>query len=367
MSILSRHVMREFLPPLGYCLGGFAGIYVLFELFGSFSRMTDAKLPFPAAVEYFAGYISPFFHYLAPAALMLATLYTMWNLSRHSEITAMLASGVGAATVTAPLVLIAAAMALFTAWVNESFMPGRAEWAKRLRSERFDVAKTQKEAGFAYANSADRRIWTIEGTHNRDCSDLTETRISSSRADGTREWTLKASRARYLDGVWWLENAKVSHYGADERPCASPVPELDALPLRAFPQFGETPRDILRQNSDIRFASVRDKLQRVRENRDMDAQSRNDVVYDAWAQAVSPLACVIMTLLAIPGAARAGRGSVSAGVLCTVGCYFLYYGATIGCMILAKTGAIAPVPAALAPPAVFFCVSAARLAGKGIG
>ena len=44
MGILSRYVFREFLSPLFYCLVGFVSIYVLFDLFGSFSRMLEARL-----------------------------------------------------------------------------------------------------------------------------------------------------------------------------------------------------------------------------------------------------------------------------------------------------------------------------------
>ena len=79
MGILSRYIFREFLVPLAYCLAGFISIYVLFDLFGSFSRMLEAKLSFTDAVMYFCGYLAPYFHYLAPAALMLATLYTIWT------------------------------------------------------------------------------------------------------------------------------------------------------------------------------------------------------------------------------------------------------------------------------------------------
>ena len=33
MKIIQRHVLRELLVPLFYCLTGFVAIYVLFELF----------------------------------------------------------------------------------------------------------------------------------------------------------------------------------------------------------------------------------------------------------------------------------------------------------------------------------------------
>ena len=43
MRILFRYVFREFCVPLAYCLTGFLSVYVLFELFGVFNRMMEAK------------------------------------------------------------------------------------------------------------------------------------------------------------------------------------------------------------------------------------------------------------------------------------------------------------------------------------
>ena len=68
MRILTRYVLREFIVPLVYCLTGFMSIYVLFELFGSFSRLADAKPPIGKIVAYFAGYVAPYFEWLAPHA-----------------------------------------------------------------------------------------------------------------------------------------------------------------------------------------------------------------------------------------------------------------------------------------------------------
>ena len=76
MRIITRYVLREYLIPLGYCLCGFVSIYVLFELFGSFSRLADAKLPAKTVVEYFCAYLAPYFEWLAPAALMLTHFST---------------------------------------------------------------------------------------------------------------------------------------------------------------------------------------------------------------------------------------------------------------------------------------------------
>ena len=353
MKILFRYVLREFAVPLFYCLAGFVSIYVLFELFGSFSRMTDAKLPLADAVRYFAGYLSPFFHYLAPAALMLAALYTMWNLSRRFEIVAMRASGVSLATVVAPVMLAAAATAAFTAWVDECYMPRTAPWAKKLRLERFDKAKAEAGDGFSYRNTSARRTWTVERGGLVNPGRLEGVRIACDRADGTREASITADKAEFLDGEWWLSGLKVRRYDASGRQKASPTPELDSLPLRVFPEFTERPENIAMQLSDAKYASVAGKLRYVRDNPDLDAGSRADIRYDAWSQAAAPFACIVIALLSVPAGMTTGRQAVFTGVISAVSMFFAYYGLVIACMVLAKTSIVPPVPAALLPPVLF--------------
>ena len=57
MRILTRYVLREFVIPLFYCLAGFVSIYVLFDLFGSFSRIVESDLSFGEIALYFCGYL----------------------------------------------------------------------------------------------------------------------------------------------------------------------------------------------------------------------------------------------------------------------------------------------------------------------
>ena len=126
--------------PLGYCLAAFVSLFTLFELFGSFSRLVEAKLPAGEVVRYFLGFLSPYFQWIAPAALMLATLYTMWTFCRHSEIVAMRASGVSFFVIARPILLVSFAMASVVAWVNERYVPANAQRAA-LRATKSSEAR----------------------------------------------------------------------------------------------------------------------------------------------------------------------------------------------------------------------------------
>lgn len=358
MRILTRYVLREFLVPFGYCLTGFVSIYVLFDLFASFSRMMEAKLPFGLAIAYFCGYLAPYFHYLVPAALMLATLYTMWSFCRHSEIIAMRASGVSFLTITLPLLSVAAVMALLVAYVNESYVPRHAHWAAQMKTVQFNLERLQKADNVVYRNARDNRTWNVDRMLDDEGRHLEKVRISVDREGGVRLRTIEADRADYLDGEWWLSGTRVQHHDSRGQEIATPTPELDRLELRCFDELTEKPADFIMQNRPWKYNSVGDRFRYLSTHPDLTAAVRGEYMYDIWAQIMSPFACIIITLFAIPAGIASGRQSVFKGILGALGMFFSFYGVTIGCMVVAKNGWCNPILAAVLPAVIFLILGA---------
>ncbi len=356
MRILTRYVFREFIVPLFYCLCGFVSIYVLFELFGSFSRMAEASPPFMVILKYFCGYLSPFFQYLAPAALMLATLYTMWTFCRHSEIVAMRANGIGFFTIVKPLLFVALVMACFVTWVNEWYVPRTAQWAKQFRNARFDMEKIGKTDNLVYRNAKHDRVWFIDEMMDGTGEHLGNVKVNVDREDGHRLMNVSAERADYLDGEWWFTNPKIQHFDDQGQEVASPTPELEDMDFRPFPQFTERPGDFMSQNRDWGYNSVSDRLRYIRRNPDLSDKMRRKYSYDVWAQIMSPWACLIITLFAIPAGIASGRQSVFKGIVGALVMFFAFYGLVIGGMVFADVGMLPPVPAAILPHVIFLGV-----------
>lgn len=354
MRILTRYVLREFLIPLFYCLTGFISIYVLFDLFGSFSRMSKAQLSVSTAIMYFCGYLAPYYHYIVPAALMLATLYTMWCFCRHSEIIAMRASGVSFIAIVKPLLAVALVMSGTVVYVNEVFVPSKAQWAAQMKTEQFDLDNIARTDNVVFRNARDNRTWNVSQMVDVDGEHLKGVRVTIDRPNGgARIMNVIADRADFMDGEWWLTNPKVQHYDALGQEVATPTPELDALKFRCFSEFREKPSDFMMQNRPWKFNSVRDRLRYIRTHPDLTSAAKDECLYDTWAQIVSPLACLIITLFAIPAGIASGRQSVFKGILGALGMYFAFYGLTIAAMVLAKNGLCPPIPAAILPIMVF--------------
>lgn len=355
MKIVQRYVLKEFLVPLAYCLTGFTSIYVLFELFGSMSRMMEAHIDWKTALLYFGGYLAPYFHYLAPAALMLATLYTMWTMCRHSELIAMRASGISFFAIVKPLLMVAIVLALFVTFVNEWFVPRYANWAAQMKTVKFERDRIEQLDNIVYRNAPDDRTWKIERFGgNEDGRELIGVRVAIERPGGARLMTITADRADFLDGEWWFSGVHVQHHDSAGQEIATPTPEADRLTLRCFPEFNEKPRDFLIQNRPWKYNSVVDRLRYLETHQDITEDRRNDLAYDTWAQIMAPWACVIITLFAIPAGIASGRQSVFRGIVGALGMFFAFYGVTIICMIFAKNCWMPPIPAAVFPLGLFF-------------
>lgn len=356
MKILGRYVLREFLVPLAYVFIAFFSIYVLFELFSSFGRLSAAKPGWFDTMRYFVGYFAPQFKWFAPACLMLATLYTMWNFCRHSEIIAMRANGIGFFTIVQPLLLVAMLVAALTYYVNESFVPVNSQWAMNFRSAKFKIAEMENSGKTVFRNPVEDRTWDIGAIVSPDATVLTNVTVAVDRKDsGARLFTIKAPTVEWRDGAWYFRNPKLIHYSVSGEEVPSPAPLADAVTYRDF-GFTETPRDFLLQNRNDMFYSIADRERYLEMNPVLDEDVKREFRYNIFAQRLAPLACLVITLFAIPAGVATGRQSVFKGVLGALAMFFAFYALTIACMVAAQTGFMPPMPAAVIPHALFFVI-----------
>ena len=356
MRILFRYVFREFCVPLAYSLAGFMSIYVLFELFGVFNRLMESFPGWWTCVLYFAGYLSPYFKWLAPACLMLAALYTMWSFCRHSELIAMRASGIGFLSIVRPMLVVAVLMAAFVGWVGESFVPRYAQWSRQMRSTKFNLADLSREDNIVYHNVRESRTWNIGAAMDDSASVLEDVTISENWPGGGRKRTIKASRVEHLDGEWWLKDVSSFHFDANGREIPSPVPELEALTFRPFPEFTEQPRDFLLQNTNPEFFSTGDRIRFLDTHPNMARKFRKEMECELWTQIAAPFACIVITLFAIPAGVATGRQSVFKGIVAALAMFFAFYALSVGCMVLSRVGYMNACLAAFLPDAVFLAI-----------
>lgn len=353
MTILFRYVLREFLTPLFYCMTGFLGIYVLFELFYSFNRIVESKPPFLKIVGFFAGYISPYLQWIIPAALLLATLYTLWNFCRHSEITAMRASGIGFDVIVSPLFATAFVLMVAVALINEFYAPGASERADAFRKNHFKAISSNIKEDIPYLNYAEHRVWRINKMDTTKPNILEGVRISFDRPDGSSELDITCRRAEYLDGMWWLFYPQYQYFDELNNPIENPKPDLALLVIRAFPKLTETPEDFILMNKPWQYYTIRNLQRYLREHPDLNKKDVAGLRYNIHSKLAIPFSCLIITLFAIPAGVVTSRQSVFKGVIIAISMFLGFYAANIGCMVLAKNCLMPAVLAAWLPNIAF--------------
>ncbi|MFO7937925.1 MAG: LptF/LptG family permease [Kiritimatiellia bacterium] len=356
MTILFRYVLKEFLKPLFYCMTGFLGIYIIFELFESFNRILENKPSVWQISEFFIGYVSPYLQWIIPAALMLATLYTMWNFCRHSEISAMRASGIGFAVIVSPLFMIASILTVAVALINEFYAPDASEKANAFRDARFKEITTDIKEDIPYYNPAGNRVWRIKKIDAKKPGVLEGVHISFDRLDGSSRLDITCRKAEYLDGMWWLFYPQYQYFDELNNPVENPHPDLAMLVIRAFPWLTEKPQDFILMNKAWEYYNIRDLRRYLREHPNLSKEDVAAMRYDIHSKMAIPLSCLIITLFAIPAGVTTSRQGVFKGVIIAISMFLGFYACNMIFMFLAKNSLFSAISAAWLPNIAFLIV-----------
>lgn len=352
MKIVNRYILREMLVPLAYCLVGFNMIFVIFDLFDNLSHLMDGRLSPLRLTGYYLAYISAYLQWIMPAALLLATLYTMWRFAHNGEITAMRASGIGFRSIAAPMFWVSMVMALMLALLNEFIAPSAGEWAKRMSRNRFHPLPPQVFETVPFFNHAERRIWFIDRLDARTPHRLEGVRITFEREDRSREREVVASRAEFLDGEWLFFDPVFTAFDKRNEVIPGGQAALNR-PVMRMPSLNERPQDFLTEFKDWQYFSLREIYRYLNMHPGLPEQARAEKWYQLHFRLASPWSAVVITLFAIPAGVASGRQSVSRGVLLAIGFFFGFFALSHLCQFVGQRGLIPPLLGAWMPNLVF--------------
>src|SRR4051812_14572159 len=137
MRILDRYIVKSFLVNYLLALGVMVGMYTLLDLIVNFDNFAKgaavatapgAGAPSAGAMEilgdivdYYSYQMLVIFQQVSGAIPLLAAGFTMVRMTRHHELTAMLASGVSLYRVAAPIILVSIGISALHV-VNQEFV-----------------------------------------------------------------------------------------------------------------------------------------------------------------------------------------------------------------------------------------------------
>jgi lipopolysaccharide export system permease protein len=354
VKLIDRYILSEYLRTFLYCLLGFCMLFVVWDLFDHMSKFLEARTHLRRVALYYLLVLVPTLQYLMPASLLMATLYTLWQFTRHNEITAMRASGVSLFRIMAPFLGVGFAMSVVTMGVQEGIAPPAFAWADNFAAHDFQETRPRVYHDFPYVNQAAHRQWRIDRFDLAEPHRLAGVMVTQERVDGTRARKFFAEKAEWLDGQWWFYGLQVQHYDAGDNPVGGLQPPApDARSVTEMRLLNETPSDFINTARNWETLSSLGMLRYLRTHPGLSESTRAQRQYDLHSRLAMPWACLVVILFGLPAGARSGRHSALTGVFLAVGFFFAFYAVNQLGMFLGRRQFIEPWVGAWLPNVAF--------------
>ena len=128
MSLIDRYLLRQFFWIWFICFCSLTGLYCVIDAFGNieeflnFAEKTHTSL-WSLLGEYYSYRALAFFDRTSGILTLIAAMFTLANLQRYNEFTALQAAGVSKRRIVRPLVLMALCISLSAALLRETVIP----------------------------------------------------------------------------------------------------------------------------------------------------------------------------------------------------------------------------------------------------
>ncbi len=285
-------------------------IYVIIESFDK-ARYLGRGLTPQLMAEYMLLKIPFMMSEFMPIIVLIGASVYLIEISRHHEMVALRAAGLGINKVLAPLLAVATLAALF------SFMIG--EWITPITNQRLDSIE---RVNIQHKQSAHHGVqWLKDGHRFFRLTPLADNQFALTMIEtGLRgEWLrrIDSARASYHDGAWRMRDVNISTPSASEGMLlkqrqtltleSTAGPETSALPKPRHMDFFELYRYI----DDLQQAGL----------------NAGAYVYALHRKFSAPLACLLMVILAAALCIGSGdrNSRASWGLALTIALGLLFY------------------------------------------
>ena len=338
MKILVRHLFFNLLKPLAYLLLAFTLLFVVADLMDNASDWMRAGVSPIVILHYYSLQLPSLVIFIVPICLLLSTLYSLSTLTRHSEITAMRASGVSIYRIIRPYLAMGFLCFLVTFFVNEFWGPQKAYNANQLQQSQTDLDKGEQaySESIFFENPDNQCSWQIESFDTRTFT-MRGIVYRKLRTDGSVEKKITARKGYWLDRQWWLEKGSIEEFGENGIRLPDPT-DFETWRLVAR----ETPQDLMNELKPAEYRSSLELRTYIRNHKFLNDRVLTKYRVDLHHRLTMPFICLIATIIGIPVGAHTGRKGALAGILLAIGMFFGLYALQFTMEYLAKQMLILP-------------------------
>jgi len=320
-NILDRYIMRKFVAFFLLVFVGLLALTVVVTFFERLNVVYEHNKPI-SLLNQFIWFSTPeFIHYVLPVAALTAMLLALGLMTKFNEVTAMKACGISLYRTVLPVAVLAAAVSLFSFYLEEKVLPGSNTRAQQA----WDTILDNPSRSYSPLN----RSWLVNKAKDRfynfsyfDPATNVFSKLAIYEIDPAT-WSLKrrlyARRASLNDRTLRLEDGWLRDFSPE-----APVPftKLDSLEV-AMDEGREFFTKKWKEPGQMSFGELASYIREVRE------MGFDTIRYrvDLQSKISFPLACLIMTLLGVPFAFSMGKRGTLVGIGLSFVIAMVYWGA----------------------------------------
>ncbi len=353
MRILDLYLSRKFLLTLAFALIAFTSIFVVVDLIEKLSDYIDRQVPGMVIVSYFFYYVPYIIVLMFPIGMLLAALFSVGQLSKYNELTAMQASGLSLYRILAPLLILGFLFSLGMMYFTERIVPIANQRKAEIKNQYIDRLPHHlpSRASNLYLqenlDAGAQQDWfrPAAGAH------LHSRRVFIGHYNAAQKTAERASIQEY-EGVFIVRRLDASallwqndHWQAikgyrrsfqNAREVAVPFDTL------ALTDLFFTPEVLVKVQKDPEEMSYRELKNYIREVASNGSDPQRWLV-DLHLKISFPFASFIMVLFGAPLAVGRARSSGAVGVGMTLVLAFLFFGTIKTGQTLSQSGILPPL------------------------
>lgn len=350
MRTLDRYVVRQFLRIFLVCVLGVPFIFIVISLTDSIDTfLRDGATPGAVFLHYL--YQFPYNMLLAfPIASLLAAVFTVGSMSRHSELTAAKAGGMSFHRITAPLLVAGLGMSLVALALTE-VVPH----ANRLSEDALGEAERARTRLAFVFRGRGGRYYTIQRLTSSDAvSQIEQIRVDR---EGTGypypSYSVDAPQAKWdsAGGRWIIQDGTLRMFPEPDRTMAFRFAELHQV------TFTDSPVDLLaksKNEDEMGYAELRAYIDALDRSGSRTGKLRTQLKM----RIAYPFTCLIIVLFGAPLVNSTGRGGASLAIGIALVTTILLLGLHNVAQAIGAGGVLPPPAAAWLPNALFLAAGA---------
>ena len=330
MNTIDRHILSEWLKTLGLVLAATLGLLLLQEMYDNFRDLLDNGARGRDIAVYYAVRLPSYLTVVLPLALLVSLLYSLGQLHRNNEFTAMRAVGLSLFRLTRGIWVVGLLCSGLMWLCNSRVVPWSVEESRRIKDNmefrhqaRIDGADS---AGLVKSVTFDNRpagrLWYINrySRFTGRAYGVTVSILDSRRREVTR-YLAREAEFHPATRTWTFRGVSEIDFDVETGEMVRPT----LFTEREFSTFHENPELMLlidRNPIDLSFRELRMLMDYLISD---GSPKVTKYALRYYGLIADTLGCLIVIGIAIPFAVSGVRVSPVVGVSKSIGLFFVYY------------------------------------------